>query len=113
MNERESCNVADQHCEAAANHQYTYCVAECFRCGMPVCTKCSSKRKYMHFGTKRLCNNCQVEVDGNDKRVVYRIARQAGYNHKQSLHYAEKREYLSDERTSAGKAKSRDRKSKR
>ena len=78
--ERVSCSVADQFCDAPANGpEETRARAVCFRCGMPVCTKCSSRRKYHNYGIVRLCNNCQTEEDGNDDIVMRRLRRLAGY----------------------------------
>lgn len=76
----ESCVVADQFCEAPANlSERPRLKAVCFSCGETVCLKCSSLRKYYSFGKKRLCNNCQIEYDGNDKIVVKRMYKLAGY----------------------------------
>lgn len=47
---------------------------------MDICNKCSSKRKYLNYGIKRLCNDCQKELDKNDYKVVKRIVQQAGYD---------------------------------
>lgn len=79
MREIECCCVADQHCTAAANFEDADARATCFACGQRVCAECSSRRKYRRFGVKCICNNCQVEIDGNDHRVLDRIWRQAGY----------------------------------
>lgn len=76
---RESCHVSDQFCTAAANYEGTYVRAVCFKCDEPVCSKCSSKRKYLRYGTVRLCNDCQVELDGNDEVVMRRMRKMAGY----------------------------------
>ena len=71
---REHCCVADQFCLAPANlDPPTYAKGECFACGQRVCSNCSSIRKYYNYGKVRLCNNCQVEYDGNDKIVVKRL----------------------------------------
>lgn len=74
-----TCNVVDQFCEAAANMDPPEGAKfECFSCGQPVCGKCSSYRKYYHYTKKkRLCNNCQVDYDGNQKMVMDRLHRLA------------------------------------
>lgn len=76
---REACHVADQFCTAAANFTWAFCRGVCYRCGLPVCAKCSTRRKYLHYGRMRICNDCQTEIDGNDNRVLARIYRMAGY----------------------------------
>ena len=76
----ETCSVVDQFCISPANLAPPINVrGRCFSCGQPVCHKCSTKRKYKHYGVVRLCNHCQIEEDGNDKRVMARIYRMAGY----------------------------------
>lgn len=78
--EREPCCVADQFCLAAANFEYIPLIkTTCFACGQTVCRNCSSIRTYLHFGKVRPCNECQIEYDGNDKRVMRRLYRLAGY----------------------------------
>jgi hypothetical protein len=76
MKERPVCCVADQFCLAAANFANSVRpqrIAECFVCGEPVCTKCSTRRKYGRYGRVRICNNCQIEVlDGKSDKVVMR-----------------------------------------
>lgn len=75
----KTCCVADQFCTAAANFQFPNAKRECFACGQPVCSKCSSKRLYRGYGRVVLCSNCQVVEDGNDKVVMRRLFRMAGY----------------------------------
>ena len=75
----ETCCVADQSCIAPANlEKPERARCKCFSCGLSVCSQCSSKRKYHDYGKVRLCNNCQVEYDGNDKIVMKRLYRKAG-----------------------------------
>lgn len=70
----DSCCVVDQFCEAPANvTPKKYAHGICFACGQSVCSKCSSLRKYYNYGKVRLCNNCQIEYDGNDKIVMNRL----------------------------------------
>jgi hypothetical protein len=96
---KNSCHVSDQFCVAAANLEDDLIpnqICTCYRCGLPVCHMCSTRRLYpiplvgdfraIHIcsgGAKRirvrLCNNCQVEYDGNDRRVMRRLHRLAGY----------------------------------
>jgi len=76
----ETCCVADQACDAPANlYPPVRARGVCFSCGEAVCGNCSSKRKYYAFGIVRLCNNCQVEHDGNDDIVMRRLRKMAGY----------------------------------
>jgi hypothetical protein len=84
--ERPTCSVVDGLCVAAANFSNS-CrpvrIPSCFRCGEDVCRMCSTIRIYRPFGPKRprsygrkrLCNNCQVELDGNDAVVMRRMNR--------------------------------------
>lgn len=74
----ETCSVVDQHCEAPANGEARI-QTECFACAQPACRKCSSIRRYYHYGLKRLCNSCQTDYDGSPDRVLLRIHHQAGY----------------------------------
>jgi hypothetical protein len=68
------CCVADQFCEAASNFEERGYVSECFVCGEDVCVKCSSRRQYMpDIPPVRMCNDCQVRLDGNDKIVMARL----------------------------------------
>ena len=71
---REACCVCDQFCKAAANHPRRPVLrTKCFICGQKVCTKCSSKRKYLSYGIVRVCNDCQIEsLDGGNNAVVMR-----------------------------------------
>lgn len=75
----ETCSVVDQFCISPANLFPKVNVrGVCFSCGLPVCHKCSSKRKYMGHGKVRLCNSCQEMIDGNDNRIMARLKRMAG-----------------------------------
>ena len=79
---KEPCCVVDQFCDAPANldeRDRPKLRAVCFACGQAVCTKCSSFRKYYTFGQVRLCNDCQVDYDGNDTKVMKRLHKLAGY----------------------------------
>ena len=72
----ECCCVVDQLCLAPANVEPLLSAkGQCFACGQAVCSECSSIRKYYNYGRVRLCNNCQVEYDGNDRRVMARLLR--------------------------------------
>ena len=76
----ETCVVADQFCTAPANlHPPIKPRGICFSCEGFVCSKCSSKRKYYNYGRVRLCNDCQVDYDGNEKIVMRRLYKLAGY----------------------------------
>jgi hypothetical protein len=75
-----TCCVVDEFCTSPANlDPPTPARGICFSCGLNVCSKCSSKRKYYDFGVVRLCNNCQIDYDGNDRIVYRRIMKMAGY----------------------------------
>lgn len=72
----DTCCVADQDCESPANLEPVVPAKHaCFRCGLAVCEKCSTRRKYLYYGRQRLCNDCQVEYDGHDKTVMRRLLR--------------------------------------
>tara|TARA_Y100000310_G_scaffold345019_1_gene461215 strand:+ start:4966 stop:5445 length:480 start_codon:yes stop_codon:yes gene_type:complete len=76
---RGHCHIADQFCLAPANLNPLITVkSTCFDCGEAVCSKCSSRRKYLDYGIVRLCNDCQIEHDGNDKVVMKRMRKLAG-----------------------------------
>jgi len=75
-----TCCVVDQFCEAPANvNPPTPARGVCFACGQAVCGMCSSMRHYYRYGKVRLCNDCQVDYDGNDRLVMARLHRLAGY----------------------------------
>jgi len=75
-----ACCVVDQFCLAPANvTPPIHAKGICFACGQSVCRNCSSLRKYYNFGNVRLCNNCQIDYDGNDRIVIKRIYKMAGY----------------------------------
>ena len=75
-----TCCVVDQFCTSPANLEHPIpAKGICFACGQNVCSKCSSKRKYYSYGKVRLCNDCQIQYDGNDKIVMKRLYRMAGY----------------------------------
>lgn len=74
----ETCCVVDQFCNSPANLENPVPArGVCFSCGQPVCSKCSSIRKYHHYGKVRLCNDCQVEMDGGDRVVMRRLENMA------------------------------------
>ena len=76
----ETCAVVDQFCTSPANVEPPVPArGVCFACGEAVCAKCSTKRQYLRFGVKRICNTCQIEMDGNEDRVMERMNRLAGY----------------------------------
>jgi hypothetical protein len=77
----ETCCVVDEFCESPANLEPPRIIrAVCYICGQSVCTKCSSRRKYRYIpGKIRMCNNCQIDYDGNDKVVMRRKYKLAGY----------------------------------
>lgn len=76
--EVDTCSVVDQGCDSPANLTPPQHVrATCYSCGQPVCTKCSSKRRYLRYGIRRVCNSCQIErLDGGSSaRIERRILR--------------------------------------
>lgn len=82
--EIETCCVVDQFCDSPANlDEPIRAKYICYSCGQPVCGKCSTKRKYYKYGKQRLCNDCQIEYDGNDKIVLRRIYKLAGYTNQE------------------------------
>lgn len=77
--EIETCCMADQFCLAPANLDPPVAArGQCFSCGWAVCSKCSSRRQYPDGRLHRICNDCQVELDDSDKRVMARLYRMAG-----------------------------------
>ncbi len=77
--EASCCSVVDQFCDAPANLEPLRKIrTTCFCCGEIVCGKCSSLRKYLKYGRVRLCNNCQVDLDGDDEIVMNRFRKLAG-----------------------------------
>ena len=80
------CCVVDQFCTRAADEpgidDMPPLVTGCLKCGQSVCGRCSSIRRWRSAGRTlvcRLCNNCQIEIDGDDRFVMARIRSQAGY----------------------------------
>lgn len=73
----EACSVVDGNCLAPANSS-SKVRTKCHQCGQHVCTECSSYRTYDGV-RRRVCNNCQVEKDGEEARVMLRMYHQAGY----------------------------------
>lgn len=91
------CCVVDGGCLAPANSiQACWVRTECFACGENVCTNCSSIRQYHGFGRRRLCNNCQVDYDGDQAQVMLTMYHRAGYPH---MTLAKVREQLAQEAT--------------
>ncbi len=76
----ETCCVADQHCLAPANLEFPiFPRSRCFSCGQAVCVNCSSKRNYPPWKKVRLCNDCQIMMDGNDIVVMRRLRKLANH----------------------------------
>lgn len=73
-----TCSVVDEFCLSPANVIPQVNIrSKCHWCGEYVCRNCSSVRNLGRI-KKRLCNRCQVEMDGNDKIVLrrkYQLAR--------------------------------------
>ena len=70
----KTCIVQSEICDDAIPRY------KCHACSEPVCRRCSSRR-LLDGIRKVLCNPCQVELDGDDRRVRARIARvKDGFN---------------------------------
>jgi len=52
---------------------------ECFSCGQPVCRFCSVVRQYQGFGRRRICDTCEDDLEGNDRKSLARRHREASY----------------------------------
>lgn len=64
----KTCHVQSEICDGAVPRY------RCSMCTEPVCKRCSSRR--LVDGSRRvICNHCQIELDGDDRRVKARIAR--------------------------------------
>ena len=73
--EIETCCVADQYCIAPANLEpQRSAKCKCFRCGLAVCSRCSTIRDYLTYGKQRLCHNCITEEYG-EAVVIRRLRR--------------------------------------
>jgi hypothetical protein len=66
------CEVCDCLCGGTA-------LSVCFCCDKRACERCSTRRRWYHWGRKRICNDCQRDHDGSDKIVRRRLLRLAGY----------------------------------
>jgi hypothetical protein len=81
------CNQVDStDCKAPPSFGGEYVrVGTCYRCGLPVCTNCSLRVRYLRYGQRRLCHNCLDEIDREagiprDQRRAHRhLLRLAGY----------------------------------
>lgn len=64
----EACSIVETDCEAPPTGvNRTGCM--CFRCGLPVCRKCSVRVEYLRYGVKRLCLPCLEEHREDERRV--------------------------------------------
>jgi hypothetical protein len=64
----KTCHVQSEICDDAIPR------FNCQRCEQPVCRRCCSRRLYE--GRRRVvCNDCQIDLDGDDRRVRARIER--------------------------------------
>ncbi len=69
-----ACVVSNDNCLAPAGYQCgglggmsgendrANCRLTCFACGEPVCSKCSKKIEYYHYGKQRICDNCREDL---------------------------------------------------
>ena len=55
-----TCSVVNENCTSPANQEPPKVPARgvCFACGQPVCARCSRRISYLHYGRKRICDNC-------------------------------------------------------
>lgn len=77
-----SCNaVTSDHCEAPPAFADSYTKGTCFGCGMPVCSRCSSRVKWYRYGRRRICDNCLEEHrdEYGQALVLRRRYHEAGY----------------------------------
>lgn len=68
MSEIKTCHVQSEICDDAVPR------FRCKRCTRPVCRRCSSRRVWKKARSV-ICNACQVDLDGDDRRVRARIRR--------------------------------------
>lgn len=88
----ETCSVVNQFCTSPADlYPPVKARGMCFMCGRAVCAQCSTRRKYLHYGVQRLCDNCQEEL-GYTRQVVLRYWRRAGRTKAEALEYISKSE---------------------
>jgi len=59
--EVRTCRVVDHGCKAPPAWAGSHTKAECFACGEPVCTSCSTRRQWYHYGKRRVCAHCAEE----------------------------------------------------
>lgn len=52
---------------------------ECFSCGQPVCRFCSVVRQYRGWGRRRVCDDCEDQLEGNNRKSLRRRYHDAGY----------------------------------
>lgn len=63
--------VATESCRSPANLEPPVrCRATCFACGLPVCSDrgCSRVRRYLSYGRRRICTDCAIEHELDEKR---------------------------------------------
>lgn len=61
-----TCNVIlnVQECKAPPASEVVGGIrATCFSCGQHTCTACSTVRPYLHYGKKRICNDCAEHLE--------------------------------------------------
>lgn len=66
MSRRPQCDVSGPGCRAPAGGAglYPTARAECFVCGLAVCTNpaCSRRMPYHRYGIRRVCAKCQEQL---------------------------------------------------
>lgn len=48
-------------CESPANSEFKSIRTRCFACGQPACKNCSRVKRYLGFGRRRICRDCQEQ----------------------------------------------------
>ncbi len=71
IKEMVTCNVSGGNCSAPVGYGISGCGYapnddkrkqahyECFKCGLPVCGRCSKLIDYLDYGKQRICDNCR------------------------------------------------------
>lgn len=74
---KEYCHVAEDSCKSPSGYRAgtmggrvdPCLVTECFACGNPVCTNCSTRMTWHRFGVRRVCLYCRED---HEKTAVER-----------------------------------------
>jgi hypothetical protein len=65
------CNVVNENCKAPPMGFQTNTRAECFGCGLFVCTNpaCSTRILWYGYGRKRICYHCKIDHAPQYKKI--------------------------------------------